>query len=271
MRKRNYVIGSVALLAIAVAIPATAQSAITSQTIKSVVTPSKLSKSRKTPTPASIRVDVDAAWDNYGPTTSPAAVNTDVDFDKALIFNTKPVKTCPASSLTGTTTDQAIAACGSAKVGTGSANLRGVLDVSAGPLTAVVTAFNGAPVGGKPQILLHTRVANPPLTTVLVGTLDKSPAGAPYGSRLHVPIPAQQLGGGFEVITHFDTTVTKKFKITKKGKKIKSGYVTATCPKNKKIAVQGVFGYGTSPLFAQSSSTTAAAAPQACKQVVPKK
>jgi hypothetical protein len=269
MRKRNYVIGAVALLAIAVAIPAIAQSAVTSQTIKSAVTPSKLSKSRATPTPASIRVDVDTAWNAYTGVgnPSPASVNTDVDFDNALIFNTKPVKTCAASALTGTTTDQAIAACGSSKVGTGSATLNGVI----GPLNAVVTAFNGAPVGGKPQILLHTRVANPPLTTVLVGTLDKSPAGKPYGSRLHVPIPAQQLGGGFEVITHFDTTVTKKFKIKKKGKTIKSGYVTATCPKAKKIQVQGVFGYGTAPGFAQSSSTTAAAPPQVCKQVAPKK
>jgi hypothetical protein len=266
MRKRNYVIGAVALLAIAVAIPTVAQSAVTSQTIKSVVTPSKLSKSRKTPTPATIRVDVDASWDVYGPTTSPAAVNTDVDFDKALIFNTKPVKTCQASKLTGTTTEQAIAACSSAKVGGGSANLNGII----GPLNAVVTAFNGAPVGGKPQILLHTRVSSPPLTTVLVGTLEKSPAGAPYGSRLHVPIPAVQIGGGAEVITHFDTTVSKKFKITKKinGKKVrvKSGYVTATCPKAKKIKVQGVFGYGTKPTFAQSSSTTAKAPDQPCKQ-----
>jgi hypothetical protein len=267
MRKRNYVIGAVALLAIAVAIPSIAQSAITSQTIKSVVTPSKLSKSRKTPTPATIRVDVDAAWDHYGPTTSPAAVNTDVDFDKALIFNTKPVKTCPASKLTGVTTEQAIAACGSAKVGSGTARLDGVV----GPLNAVVTAFNGAPVGGKPQILLHTRLPQPlPITQVLVGTLDKSPAGAPYGSRLHVPIPAVQIGGGAEVITHFDTTVSKKFKITKKinGKKVrvKSGYVTAICPKAKKIKVQGVFGYGTKPTFAQSSSTTAKAPDQPCKQ-----
>jgi hypothetical protein len=268
MRKRNYVIGAVALLAVAVAIPTMAQSTVTSQTIKSKVTPSKLSKSRKTPTPASIRVDVDTAWDHYNGTVgttnqpTPASVNTDVDFDKALIFNTKPVKTCAASALTGTTTDQAIAACSSAKVGTGSARLNGV----SGPLNAVVTAFNGAPVGGKPQILLHTRVSSPPLTTVLVGTLDKSPAGAPYGSRLHVPIPAQQLVGGFEVITHFDTTVSKKFTVTKKGKKVKSGYVTATCPKSKKIQVQGVFGYGAFPSFAQSSSTTAAAPAQPCTQ-----
>jgi hypothetical protein len=253
MRKRNYVIGAVALLAVAVAIPAIAQSAVTSQTIKSAVTPSKLSKSRATPTPASIRVDVDTAWNAYTGVgnPSPASVNTDVDFDNALIFNTKPVKTCAASALTGTTTDQAIAACGSSKVGTGSATLNGVI----GPLNAVVTAFNGAPVGGKPQILLHTRVANPP----------------PYGSRLHVPIPAQQLGGGFEVITHFDTTVSKKFKIKKKGKTVKSGYVTATCPKAKVLKVQGVFGYGTAPGFAQSSSTTAAAPDQRCKQVAAKK
>jgi hypothetical protein len=269
MRKKIYVIGATALLAVAVAIPVnSAQSAISSQTIKSAVTPTKLSKSAKTPTPASIRVDVDANWDSFSGAgnPSPAAVNTDIDFDKDLIFNTKPVKPCVLSKLSGTTTDQAIAACGASKVGTGSASLNGII----GPLTAQVTAFNGTPSGGSSTIYLHTRVSNPPLTTILVGTLSKSPAGAPYGSRLHVPIPAQQLGGGFEVITHFDTTVNKKFKITKKGKKIKSGYVTSTC-RDKKIQVQGVFGYGTAPTFAQSSSKTVAAPIQACKQIVPKK
>lgn len=269
MRKKNYVIGACALLAIAVAIPAVAQSAVTSQTINSKVTPTKLSKSRSTPTPASINVGVDANWDSFtgAGNPSPAAVNTDVNFDNALIFNTKPVKPCDLSALAGTTTDQAIAACGKSKVGTGSATLNGVI----GPLSAVVTAFNGTPSGGSSTIYLHTRVANPPLTTVLVGTLVKSPAGKPYGMQLHVPIPAQQLGGGFEVITHFDTTVNKKFKIKKKGKTVKSGYVTATCPKAKKLQVQGVFGYGTAPGFAQSSSKTAQATPQACKQVAPKK
>jgi hypothetical protein len=276
MRKRNYVIGATALLAVAVAIPVTsAQSAVTSQTIKSVVTPSKLSKSRKTPTPAGIRVDVDAGWDAYGPSPaapSPAAVSTDVDFDSDLIFNTKPVKPCALSKLAGTTTSQAIAACGQSKVGAGSATLQGVLP---GVLHGVVTAFNGTPTGGSPTIYLHTRVDNPPLTQVLVGTLSKSPAGKPYGMRLHVPIPAQQLGGGFEVITHFDTTVDRKFKVTKKVKgkkvKVKSGYVTATCT-DKKLQVQGVFGYGTAASgFSQSSSKTVAAPDQACKQVAVKK
>jgi hypothetical protein len=274
MRKKSYVIGATALLAVAVAIPVSgAQSAVSSQTINSAVTPTKLSKSAKTPTPASIRVDVDANWDNFGASQggtagnpTPAAVNTAIDFDKDLIFNPKPVKPCDLSKLSGTTTDQAIAACGASQVGTGSARLNGVI----GPLSGVVTAFNGTPSGGSSTIYLHTRVANPPLTTVLVGTLSKSPVGGVYGSRLNVPIPAQQLGGGFEVITHFDTTVNKKFKIKKKGKKIKSGYVTSTC-RDKKIQVQGVFSYGAAPSFSPSSSKTVAAPIQACKQVKPKK
>jgi hypothetical protein len=270
--KRKYLIGAVGLLAIAVAIPAIAQSAVTSQTIKSAVTPTKLSKSKKTPTPASIRVDTDSSWDSYGPAPNPtpAAVTADIDFDSDMIFNTKPVKTCPASKLSGTTTEQAIAACSTAKVGAGSANLNGII----GPLTGVVTAFNGAPVGGKPQILLHTRVANPPLTTVLVGTLEKSPLGKPYGSRLHVVIPAAQLGGGLEVITHFDTTVNKKFTITKKVKgkktKVKSGYVTATCT-DKILNTSSVFSFGSvSSGFAPTSSKTATTS-QPCKQLKAKK
>ena len=272
MRKKLYVTGALGVLAIAVAIPATAMSTVTSQTITSTVTPTKLSKSKKTPTPASIAVAVDAGWSSFGPppNPTPAPVETDVDFDSDMIFNTKPVKTCAPSALSGTTTEQAKAACSASVVGGGTARLNGII----GNLTGVVTAFNGTPVGGKSVILLHARVSNPPLTQVLVGTLDKSPLGKPYGSRLSVPIPAAQLGGGLEVITHFDTTVNKKFKITKKVKgkktKVKSGYVTATCA-DKKLQTQGTFKFGTAPAFSPSSTIVAQAADQACKQVKPKK
>jgi hypothetical protein len=272
MRKRYCVIGATALLGVAVAIPTMAQSAVTSQTIKSVVTPSKLSVSKKTPTPASIRVDTDSSWDSFSPAPNPtpATVSADIDFDKGMIFNTKPVKTCDLTKLAGTTTDQAKAACGPAQVGQGSANLNGII----GALSGVVTAFNGTPTGGSPTIYLHTRVNNPPLTQVLVGTLTKSPAGAPYGTRLHVPIPAQQLGGGLEVITHFDTTVDRKFKITKKVKgkkvKVKSGYVTATCPKNKTLSTQGTFAFGSAPTFSPSV-TKVATTTQPCKPIAVKK
>jgi hypothetical protein len=272
MRKTRYLIGALSLLGVAVAIPATANSAVSSQTIKASFTPTKLSASKKTPTSINLRVDTDTTWDSYGPAPNPtpAAISTDVDFDASGIFNPKPVKTCDLSQLSGTTSDQAIAACGPAQVGTGSATLKGII----GDLQGVVTVFNGTPSGGLPTIYLHTRVSNPPLTQVLVGTLSKSPLGKPYGMRLHVPIPAADIGGGFEVITHFDTTVGKKFTVTKKVKgkkiKVKSGYITAWCPKSKTLNVAGTFGFGTAPTFAQSSTMTATATAP-CKPIPAKK
>jgi hypothetical protein len=261
MRKTSYLIAALSLLVAAIAIPATADAAVATQTIKASFTPTKLSASRKTPTSINLRVDTDTTWDSYGPglDPTPAAISTDVDFDASGFFNPKLVKTCDLSKLAGTTSDQAIAACGPAQVGTGSAALKGLL----GDLQGVVTVFNGIPSGGAPTLYLHTRVSIPPLTQVLVGTLSKSPLGKPYGMRLHVPIPAAQIGGGSEVITHFDTTVGKKVKVTKKVKgkktKVKSGYITAFCPKNKTLSVFGTFGFGTGPSFAQSSMLTAAA------------
>jgi hypothetical protein len=270
MRKRYCVIGAAALLGVAVAVPTIAHSDVTSQTIKSVVTPSKLSASKKTPTPASIRVDTDSNWDSFAAPSNPhpATINADIDFDKGMIFNTKPVKPCALSKLANTTTAQATAACGPSKVGSGSATLQGVLP---GVLHGTVTAFNGTPSGGAPTIYLHTRVDQPALTTVLVGTLIKSPAGAPYGMRLHVPIPATQIGGGKEVITHFDTTVNKKFTIKKKGKSVKSGYVTAICPKSKKLSTQGTFQFAEGPLFTTPTVTKVATTTQPCKPIPAKK
>jgi hypothetical protein len=274
MRKRNYLLGALAL-AVAAAIPATASAAVTSQTISASVSPTKVST--KTPAPVSLTVKTDSSWSAYSPAPTaptPTTNAADIDFDNDFVFNTKaPVKTCNPTLLAGTTTDQAKAACGAAQVGTGSATLNGVV----GPRTAVVTAFNGTPVGGQPQILLHTYVQSINVTQVLPGVLQTSPLHGDYGKRLHVTVPAAQLGGGFEVITHFETTVNKRFTITKKknGKKVKvkSGYVTARCrDKDKTWNLNSVFSFSNvAPTFTTTTETHSATASVKCKPVKPKK
>ena len=132
-------------------------------------------------------------------------------------FDTKAAKGCDPNAIENTTTDAALSACGTAKVGTGSA-------IAALPLgtagtrqdfAATVTAFNRSDAKG---VLLHSRVDSLGTTVVLKGTLS--------GTNLSVDIPP--LGGGVGAIAEFNTKI-------KKGK-----YVQGRC-KSKTIKYSGTF------------------------------
>lgn len=272
MRKKNYVIGALAV-AVAAVIPASASAAITSQTVTVAASPTKVTKKAKKgskpkyATPVALTVGTHAVYSATAPSPpnpTPVATLVNLDFDNDFTFTTKGIPTCNPTALTGTTTAAAQAVCGPSQVGTGSANLVGIV----GPATAVVSAFNGTPVNGQPQLLLHTRVGAPLNTTaILPGVLTKSPV-AGFGTRLVVTVPP--LAGGYEALTDFVTTVDKRFKVKKKvngkTKKIKSGYVTAVCQdKNKTWDVQGLFNYSTFPPAAPATTTSTPTATAACK------
>jgi hypothetical protein len=271
MRTRTILCGALATVVAVAAVPAVASAAVIKQTIGGAASPSKVSNSPKLAKPVSLRVDTDTAYDAYPPSSYSSSVN--VDFDNDFVFNTKGIPTCTAT-LTNTTTEQALAACGAAKVGAGSATINGAGAFA--NLAGVVTAFNGAPQGGLPVILLHARVSGALNTTsVLVGVLKPSPLGGDYGKRLEVTVPP--LAGGQAVITHFDTTVSRpltvKKKIKVKGKKktvkVKSGYVTASCrDKDKLWNYSGVFNFSTLTLAQPPITTTAT---QPCTPIKAKK
>jgi len=212
MRKRILILPAV--LALTVGLVAAANGAVTSQTIKGQATPAKqFAKQRGGVT---IRVDTDAAFDDYSPPDGPSshAERAVIHFDNDFVFNIGNLPGCNRAQIENTPTETAKQVCGSAQVGAGGATTDGAL----GPIPAVVTAFNGAPAGaGSQVILLHARVG-PPInaTTILEGHLELSELGGDYGRQLDVAI--QPLGGGFQVITHFDTTVDRR--VVKKGKRI---------------------------------------------------
>jgi hypothetical protein len=269
MRKRTFLSGALALVVVA-AVPAVASAAVSSQTIKGAASPAKASTSPKLAKPVALRVDTDTNYSTFEPFPSSYASSVNVDFDNDFTFNTKGIPTCDPTKLPNTTTEAAIAACGQSKVGTGSATVRG--NALFGSANGVVTAFNGAPQGANPVLLLHARIG-PPLntTSVLTGVLTPSPLHGDYGKRLVVTVPP--LAGGQVVITHFDTTVqrpvTVKKKVKGKTKKVKSGYVTAVCrDKDKLWNYSGEFNFTANPTAQPSITTTAT---QPCKPIPVKK
>jgi hypothetical protein len=166
------------------------------------------------------------------------ATNTLIDFPSEVKVATKAKKKkkkkkipeCNPATIEGTSTADAIAACGKTQLGTGSA----IADVGGIDLPAVVTAFNGTKVNGNPSILLHSRVDAASLTTVLVGEIRKGGASAPYGTQLNVPVPP--LAGGAAAIQQFGTTVQKKILG-------KVGYITAGKCSDGSYSFRGTFDY----------------------------
>jgi hypothetical protein len=239
MHKRFTLIASVAALAI-LAIPASAALAgetVTgpdgnTQSIEASVAPSGLYM--QTASPAALNVEVKTGKSDGG-VPSPA-VHDVIDFDQNLALATKGLPTCNAAQLQNTTTEAAELACGKAKIGSGSAITLLPLSVLYTEPTKV-TAFNGAPQGGKPVVLLHAYGTSPLQTTlVLVGTVSNYGKEG-YGPRLDVTIPP--IAGGAGVITDFKVKIQKSW--TYKGKKM--SFVNAKCPASKKLKYRGAFTY----------------------------
>jgi len=265
-RKRKYLIGATLALAACVAVAAIAQAAVTSQTLSVSVSATKQDK--KTRGPADINVTVDTAEAPPTPAAQTAS-QTVVDFDKDFTITKGALPTCNPTPLAGTTTDQANALCGPAKVGSGAATLcsatGGCGATPGGGIQGTVTAYNGVPSGGATSIILHARFGPPAnTTTVLTGTFTTSPLGNPYGPRLIVSVPDTALTGLH--LTHFQTAIPKLISVKankKKGKPAKY-YVSAKCSdKTWDFQSTSTFRAGGAP---QTSHTTVP-----CKQKPSKK
>ena len=210
MRKRNVMIGMAGALALSLAVAGSAQAAgtLTGQTLEVTATAGKLDKKVLGPV-SNLNVVVNTQYNGTTPPFTGKVINTKVDFPKDFVF-TPPTAQCDPNSpgFSASTTEAAMAACGPAQVGSGSANLAGAV---AG-VTAVVTAFNGTQPAGNPTILLHSRTTAG-TTTVLVGALENG-VGGTFGKQLNVTVPILPLGF---VITRFQTAIPQL--LTVKGKK----------------------------------------------------
>jgi hypothetical protein len=229
MRKRKYLIGATVALAATVAVAAIAQAGVNSQTL--IVSVGAKKQLKKTRGPADINVTVDTSETPPTPTAQTAA-QTFVDFDKDFAFNSGNLPTCNPTTLAGTTTAGANAACGPSRVGSGAATLcSATVGCGAGPgaVQGVVTAFNGVPSGGSQSIILHARFDAVGATTVLTGVLGNSPLGNPYGKRLTVTVPDTAATGLH--LTHFQTAIPKTVvkKANKKKRKPAKYFISAKC------------------------------------------
>lgn len=266
MRKRKYVIGAILGLVASLAVSGIAQGA-TKQTLTVTVGASAQDPKVRGPSDINVTVDTDLPIGTpVGQTAQQTVLTFDGDFD---LGNTAQYPTCNPAILAGTTTAQAIAACRNSQVGSGNSTVCSVLVGCGGPggsIPGVVTAFNGPPSGGNPQIILHNRIGPPiNVTTVLQGVLN--------GSTLTVSVPDTSATGNH--LTHFFTGVPilktgtgKAASAAKKKKKKKKGapvfYITAKCS-------DGTWNTSETTTFRAGGPTLSATATTPCTQKPSKK
>lgn len=258
MRKRKYVVGALLGAVGVFALAGVASGAVVSQSYQALTSPLKYDKKERTAS-ASFTNIVDTVYDappnvNF----APAANRTVLTFDGDFKFNPGNLPQC--TTLTTADTDAAASAkCPGSKVGQGSSVLRTQLG---GTINAVVGAFNGAPEGGLPVIILHVDPAGVPTKPNLIGKLS--------GNTLDVTVPVTPGA----VITHFDTTINKiktgnkkKTVKTKSGKKKKKNvpqyYVMTRCS-------DGLWDHSETTTFTDNA-TKSGAFSQKCTQKKTKK
>jgi hypothetical protein len=256
MRRRPFLIASIAVLAAAIAAagawagPTVSAPDGNTQSIDSQIRPKKLSKTKFTPGTLDVTTLTTSTTDPNG--VPVPAVHATLDFDRNARLYTKGLPTCDSAKLQSQSTEVAERVCASAKIGSGHATAY----LKAGKVYEVpqtVTAFNGVPKGGKPTIILHTYGTTPlQVSLVLEGTVSNYNKEG-YGPRLDLNVPL--IAGGSGALKEFNVKIDKKWRF--KGEK--RSFISAKCTNSKKLKARGTFTY-------RDGEALTAYAKQSCKQ-----
>ncbi len=205
------------------------------QNLEGTISPKQLFA--KTLTPGALRVHVETHTTTAANGVPSPATHVFLDFDKNAALFTKGLPTCDPSLVQNVSTELAEQACGKAKIGSGTATALLVSGPNVYTVDQVVTAFNGVPQGGKPTVILQTYGTTPLQTSlVLIGTVSNYGKEG-YGPRLDLNVPL--LAGGQGALVDFAVKIERKW--TYKGQK--RSFISAKCPKPKKLKARAIFTY----------------------------
>jgi hypothetical protein len=214
-------------------------SATNTQTMEVTVTPSKVPKNNFRAGKLRSKTVTGCKSPCGGAGAIKPVTKAQIFYDKDVKLDSTGIKQCKTSQIENTTTAQAKAKCPASLIGSGQAKVKVGGDPNSGDVNAVITAFNGQPAGGKPLILLHTRVDAIGQTTVLRGTLNN--VGGKYRYRLDVVVPPLPLN---TATTLFDVTVQHTVKVGG----VKHVYISERCSaSNKTWDYKGTFTYSGAP------------------------
>ncbi len=145
-----------------------------------------------------------------------------LNFDDDLRINPAGIPRCNANDISGNITmQQAMAACGNAKVGSGRAEANAV---TPGDVKGCVLAFNGRPSGGRPSLLLFTRLN-------VIGPIDCSSPATNQNGNTPVLLKGLLKGASGDFGTQLDVNnIPQALPLSDFKTTIKRGsYVSARC------------------------------------------
>jgi hypothetical protein len=185
------------------------------------ISPSKLPKHKQVPISGHINAQIGTVDDSH----PPAIESVIVDFDKTIQINAKGLPVCTQNQLVARSTTDAKKVCGDTIVGSGEGEVE-VAFPEQKPFAAKgpITLFNGGVRGNTTLLLIHTYVAVPAPTAVIVPVKISQIHRGHFGLHTEAKIPA--IAGGAGSVTKFKLKIGRKF--TYKGKK--ESYLTASCP-----------------------------------------
>jgi hypothetical protein len=186
------------------------------------ISPSSLPRSVPAPVALHVAGTVGALGDE-----SPAALERlTVQVNRHAHFSTHGLPSCPRRRLGGTSTGEALSACGEALLGSGHFTSHIEIPEQAPfPARGRVLAFNTTRED-RPAIAIHVFGRKPAsITTVLGAAITRSgPASSSLGPRLTIEMP--KIGDDWGYVSSFDLTLHRRYRY--RGRNL--SVVTATCP-----------------------------------------
>jgi hypothetical protein len=183
--------------------------------------PSRLPRHRQVPISGRIKAEI-GTTDGSHP---PAVKTLNIDFDKSIQVNARGLPACKRGQLTARSTAAAKKVCLDAIVGSGEGEVE-VAFPEQEPFAATgpIVFFNGGVHGDTTLLFVHTYVAVPAPTAVIVTVKLTRIHRGHYGIHTFAQIPA--IAGGAGSVIKVKIAIGRKF--TYKGKK--ESYLTASCP-----------------------------------------
>ncbi|HEX6152242.1 MAG TPA: hypothetical protein VFZ19_01860 [Solirubrobacterales bacterium] len=185
------------------------------------IAPTKLPRRGRAPITARLHGEIETRDG-----THPPPVETlEIEIDKSIALDAVGLPTCKLAQLQARSSTAAKRACGSATVGSGSAEVE-VEFPEQKPFrsTGPVVLFNGGVRGPTTTLLLHAYVNVPAPTAVVTKVTVTRVSRGRFGLRIAAAVP--RIAGGSGSVTMFELRVGRKF--THKGEK--KSFLTAGCP-----------------------------------------
>lgn len=171
--------------------------------------------------PAPVRIEIKGGITTTDGSHPPPLQWLEVELNRKGRLSTVGLPICSAPLLQSTTTEQALARCGSAVVGKGSFDAEVALSGDV-PASGQIVAFNSR-LHGRPALLLHFFAQVPVRFTLVVPLTIIRKAGGEFGTLLRTRVP--RLAGGLGSITKIDLSIGRRYSFGGR----RRSYLAAAC------------------------------------------